>query len=175
MNPLFIRASTASADTYGRQDFVLPVRFFPKTQKAVVFELLAVDYYMGAQDLADTTHTYWTYLSLGTGRLAGAVPLLVDLAEDAQNDLTLALVATHRGTLTEGGAVVNMPYHVDMTDGAGNGFLIGINHITLIGASDAATTGISHTAVLKYRLKTVSTVEYLRISQSQSVRGNNTV
>lgn len=170
MNPLFMHVSTASADTYGREDFVLPVRFFPKSQKAIVFELLAVDYYMGAQDLSDTTHTYWTYLSLGTGREGGDIPLLVDLAEDAENDLTLALVAMHRGTVTEGATVVNMPYHVDMTDGAGNGFLIGVNHLTMIGASDAATTAITHTAVLKYRLKTVSTVEYLRISQSQSQR-----
>lgn len=172
INPQYLVADVVlpAFNDYAVGTFNLPVaRIGGAKNKAVVFEILGVDYYMGVEDMADTTHSLIAFLSTAPARSNGETSTLATFGVDFARQQNIAPVFMHRGFEgVSGGMVINMPYHVDTTDSSGNGILVGTQSLTLT-YGDVDSTLVSSCSVhILYRLVEVGIQEYVGMVQSQS-------
>lgn len=167
---LTVGTSTPSAvDDYSVSQINLPIPRFSGQDKdtATVFELLSVDWYLGLSDIGDTSATHWAFLTTNSTRVETETATSADLELDALDPLAIALSFRHRGFITTGGVVFQGPFHVDTTDGDGNGILIATDRIFLVGAAFNNTVVSRTIAKLKYRQTNVGVMEYIGIVQAQ--------
>jgi len=164
--------SSTAPDDYVTALISLPVpRFGAQKNKATIFELLSVDWYVNIGDMLDSLATSWAWLSTIQGRVNAEVSNLATLNEDIGNARNFALVVRSRAFVTSGMQTFHMPVHVDLTDNNGNGILIATDRIQVTTGNFGGTTGGESIAKILYRLVNVGVQEYVGIIQSQ--QGSN--
>jgi len=165
-----LHSGAMATDTLDVVNFALPVpRFGTMKTKATVFEILSLDWYLSVDALLDGSHVNWGYMTTSTSRFDGEGALLVDLENDLIKTQTFgAAVVTNISNAPASGAFSNqMPVHIDLTDGAGNGILVATDSIFLV-SGNVANGLISRSIVkMKYRLTNIGISEYVGIVQSQ--------
>lgn len=87
---------------------------------------------------------------------------------DQQNAGTIAFNFLTSTTNTSGNTTVNQPVCWDMTDGAGNGFLVATDKLFLVSGQSGATTLTGGTVRILYRFYRASAEEFIGIVNSQT-------
>jgi len=171
VKPQILTMSTGTAgaiNDYVSRQINLPVsRFGSQKTKTIVFEILSIDWYLAIEDLLDIIVVNWGFLTTNSSRDSGDTASLASMIEDINDPLTFGLVMSNHNISTNGGWHSVMPYHVDMTDGAGNGMLVATDRIFINGASLNGTVAADFACKVKYRLTAVGLQEYIGIVQSQ--------
>lgn len=88
-------------------------------------------------------------------------------AVDAVSPLNFAMAIRNRVQTTSGASAVTMPIHIDMTDGAGNGFLVATDRMFIYGAGVGNSVAGTYIAKILYRLVEVGITEYVGIVAGQ--------
>lgn len=160
---LFVVQTAADASTFVAIPNPVP-RFPGNNNRAIVMEVLAVDWYNVNPFTVTATNVVTGALSTRAPSAAAftATQLFADPATFAlyqERTLFATAVGFQTSTLTE--------QHDDLTDGAGHGHLVATDNIVLSVASVA--TGITNTiyAKITYRFKEIGLAEYVGIVQSQ--------
>jgi len=163
-------AVVGAVDDYRVDVFQIPiVRPSAANNKAVIMEMLSLDYYPGIRDVADPTSTHFAFISSNTVRASGDTSTIATAAEDASDPRTVGFVLRQANLTTSGSTVLSMPMHVDLTDNNGNGMLWAADTVTLVSGAISDTTVSETIAKLKYRWVSVGLIEYLGIvAQQQS-------
>jgi len=171
VNPQIITMTTGLAtaqDDYVVNTVSLPIaRIGGSKNKAVVMEILRIAWYLALVNANDPTATDWAFLSLNSNRADDDVSTLATMEEDVVDPLTFGMVGDHRGVATQGGNSRNLMITIDLSDGAGNGMLVAVDRIFIVGGNVAGAGPGSYTAKVTYRLKEVGIQEYVGIVQSQ--------
>lgn len=156
-------------DDYVVAQLALPVpRIGTSTDRATIFEILWVDWYIGIEDNGDVTGTQFAHLSTtNLGRASADTTSLAALVADIANPRSFASVVQSNVTTTSGSFVKTLPQHVDLTDNNGNGILIATDKIFVIGGNISGTAASTYVAKAGYRLVNVGTMEYVGVVQSQ--------
>jgi len=147
----------------------LPVpRFGTMKTKATVLEFLSLDWYINIENSGDRDTIDWAYLTTNSIRADADTATQASAAIDAVDPRTFGMVLITWDTSTAVGiSELIMPFHVDLTDQAGNGILIATDNITVVmGSVNNAVAGQAICKVL-YRLVNVGITEYVGIVQSQ--------
>jgi len=167
---LTLTSGSNDPDTFDVTVFALPVpRFGTMKSKATVFEILSVDWYLAPAILTDGVHAVFAYLTTSPNRSDTEPFILQDIAIDVARPQTFAAVGKNNILIVQGGLNASFPAHVDLTDGAGNGFLVATDSLSLVVANvDDAAAAITVCKV-KYRLTNVGISEYVGIVQSQQI------
>ena len=100
-------------------------------------------------------------------RIDGDPSTEASIAVDFASPLNFACAFRHRGTVTTGAIIEQMPIHLNLTDSNGNGILIATQSIVIVGANVSGATAGTYTAKVLYRLVEVGIQEYVGIVQSQ--------
>ena len=157
----------------GLSDYVvnriaLPVpRFGNMKTKAIIFEILYVDWYMGIEDLADHENTKFAFLTTSTTRQGGDTASFGSGATDVTDPKTFAFVLRDQTLETSGAGEVKMPIRINLTDDNGNGHLVATDQLSIVYADVAGSVVSSCVAKVGYRLVNVGIQEYVGIVQSQ--------
>lgn len=156
----------ASVNTFVELKYPLPInRYSARAGKSVVFEVLKC--YLNGPIL-DTNPSAGGNRPNATLQLSTRPAIAVDNSDPA---CFAYLNNTWNGAFTAGGSYQTMiqePTTIDLTDGAGHGFLVATDAIYLQGNTTAfAGPGTWHVKIL-YRFKEVKLEEYIGIVQSQS-------
>lgn len=152
-------------DTYSVDEFVLPVAATPTGQK-FVFEILSVDWYHAIENLFDLVVTHWAFLSTQASRANGESASRASMHADALNGHNFAMDGFIGAG--SGSREVEFPTRIDLSDGAGRGYLIANDRI-FITRAQLFTADVPADSVCKilYRLIPVSVMEYVAIAQGQ--------
>ena len=144
------------------------IRFGPTQTKATITEILKVWFYNNMQDQADTTTFNGSVLATtNLGRITGTTATTATYAADVANTRAVASAAWAQVLSTNGGFVQAFPQVVDLTDQNGNGVLVAVDELFLVGSNVGGTTAGRFTAKILYRLVNVGVTEYVGILQSQ--------
>lgn len=168
-NILTLSTGTAGAVAqYVTSSVALPVpRFGSQKNLSTIFELLAVDWYLQLENIADTTSTDWAWLSTAITRSDAETSTLATLVADVADPRAFAVCIVGKTFTTSGAGVQEMPIHIDLTDNNGNGFLIATDRLNITsGNAGGAAAGTTFAKIL-YRLVNVGVEEYVGIVQSQ--------
>lgn len=170
--PQILSITTAVAggvDDYVVQDFSLPVsRVGTSVNKAQVVELVWVDYYLGAATITDTAAQLFAYITTANIHDNGDVSTLATYQADIARAQTVAPVLSCSALTTSGELYLTMPLRVNLTDGAGNGILVGTSQMSLVFGAVANAAAAACTAKIAYRIVEVGITEYVGIVESQS-------
>ncbi len=148
---------------------------------AMVFEILSLDWYLNPGDITlDEDAVVFAFLTTGTQRVTGDTVTTATIQHDCGLGLnfgfysrqhmliqTSTSVGTDNASASAAATVWETPYHIDFTDGIGNGFVVASDRIFLVcgGLDDlAASRAICK---IKYRQIIVSALEYVSLAQSQ--------
>jgi len=171
INPQYLVADVVlgAFNDYAVGSFPLPVaRIGGSKTKAIVFEILRVDWYFGIEDQADLIHTQACYLTTSPDHSDGDTSTLATIGADMARPQNFANVVSRKDLVVQGGTMENQPWSIDTSDGAGNGMLVATQNLTMVFA-DVDSTGVSSCSVhILYRLVEVGIQEYVGIVQSQS-------
>lgn len=156
-------------DDYVVAQVSLPVpRIGTERERATIFEILWVDWYMGIEDFADITGTQFAHLSTtNLGRNSGDTTSLAAIVADIVNPRSFGSAVSTILTTTSGAAARNYPIHLDLTDNNGNGLLVATDKLFVVAGNVSGTAASTYTAKVGYRLVNVGTMEYVGIVQSQ--------
>ena len=168
VKPQQLTASTelATLDTYGTGTIHLPLpRFGFGDDITPVWEILRVSWYLGIAD-ADPNVNYVAYLSTIALRSQGDAASLITMQNDFRDPLTFGGVMDHaNGALTQRHG--QFPLTRDMTDGAGNGYLIATDQLFVVYGQFSSTLNTLATVKILYRSTGIDIQEYVGIVQSQ--------
>jgi len=158
-----------AADDYVIAAVALPVpRFGGSKNKATIFEILWVDWYLSLEDVNDVISQKWAWLSTAATRADAETSTLSSLIDDINDPRSFAPVFTQRSQTTSGILSYTFPIRVDLTDSNGNGFLVATDKIVIAAGAVANTAGVSASAKVCYRMVDVGVEEYVGIVQSQT-------
>ena len=137
--------------------------------KATVFEILSVDWYLYPDAWGDSGVR--TFGSLATtGLILDGAPAVnqefENVIADPRSIAPVARVVVSNAP-TSGAFEFTSPITMDMTDGNGNGILVATDSLFLISGNINAILGGKNIAKVKYRLTEVGIQEYVGIVQSQ--------
>jgi len=165
----FTKGFVIAADQYTVDNPVLPVpRFGSVKNKATIFEVLKVLWYITGASLNDQQAKYWFYLSTSSSRTTTLTSTDATQAVDIVDPKTFALASINQTLATSGSISSFTPVVVDMTDNNGNGILVATDSIYAISGNVGGTAGTVCCKIL-YRLVDVGIQEYVGIVQSQQV------
>lgn len=159
--------TTASKYVVNQQALPVPRLGSGSSDRATVFELLWVDWYLNIDDVGDLTANNFAYLSTSSlGRKTGDAATLAAFGADVLDPRSTAPVLVSKALTAE--LIQYFPLRVNLTDMNGNGVLVATDKLFVIGGNTAgtATTG-NYIAKIGYRLVNVGTMEYVGIVQSQ--------
>ena len=161
VNPQWLSALTeqSAADVTTQSEVNLPIpRFAAKAGRAIVLEVLAVDFIFADFGAAPAANSF-VLCTLGTN----------------QNDTAIASSAVFAVVLLDsiftsavGVSVQNLVYRQNLSDGAGHGILIATDSIFMTVISAATLQANAFVAKILYRFKEVSLSEYIGIVQGQN-------
>jgi len=164
---LTVRVTQSAADTATTGTLAIPVQRLPTGNMAQVMEILKV--YIVTTTLpvsasvAETSDTISVFISTSN---FGATATAFN-----EPRVFAGYIVSQDSAFTAGGTYMakehQMPYQLDLTDGAGHGVLIATDNIFIQVTS--VLTGAANTADVKflYRWKNVALQEYIGIVQSQ--------
>ncbi len=174
VNPQYITAFAiaGAVDQYAVAELQLPVaRIGGSKTKAIVFEILSVDWYLAIEDVGDRVKTNAAFLSTIISRIDGDPSTDGTFATDFARSQNFACAFSHRSqsaALDGGGMYQQFPIHIDTTDGNGNGVLVAVDRLVIVGGNTSGTFTGTYTAKILYRLTEVGIQEYVGIVQSQT-------
>lgn len=163
---LTINATQSAADTATTKTFQMPIpRAGVRAGKATIMEILRVDFYpLLASTQAEADQSI--YLALATAKLTGSTTVI-------QDPRVFAAIMIRDQITTSGVIATDSPFSVNLNDGAGNGFLVATDTISMILFSASTTVAVDCTCKILYRLVDVDITEYVGIVQGQqSAVGN---
>ncbi len=105
VNPQYLTVtSTAGAvDDYSVNQIQLPVpRIGLAKGKAMVFEILRIDWYINVQNMIDATMLGWAFLATSTNRSDGDTATFLSAQDDVEDPLVLGFALLHKGDPAEG-------------------------------------------------------------------------
>lgn len=144
---------------------------FPRVQstgnKATIMEVLKVYFFFGAEDATDLLSDFLLLLSTTQVIANGTAATTANLATTRDDPHVLAVATQNQALATNGAYVQQNPIVFDLTDGAGNGALLATDQFFLTIATVGATTAITGSAKILYRLYSAGVMEYVGIVQSQ--------
>ena len=108
MNPQYMTATgrAGATNTYSVDAFNLPVaRIGGSKTKAIVMEILRVDWYINIQDLIDSAQLAWGFLATVTSRTDADTANFLTAQEDPQDPLVFAYAIRHKGFLASGTSI----------------------------------------------------------------------
>lgn len=167
---LTLTTGTAGAvDDYVTALLPLPVPRFGSQGKdqATIFEILWVDWYVGLEDATDVASSIWAFLNTATTRSDGETSTTATLLADVLDPRSFAVFIRNKFLTTSGQGIQDYPFHMDMTDNNGNGYLVATDRLAITCGAAANTAAISAMAKVAYRLVNVGLTEYIGIVQSQ--------
>jgi len=163
-------SGSRTTDDYIVEKVALPVpRIGTMRNKATIYEILWVEWYLGIENLEDVTanSTQWGYLTTGTTRTTGLAATLDTLAEDVADPKVVSIAIQTSKKATSGASVQTMPIVDDLTDRNGNGILVAADSLFIIKGATDQTTNARAVARVGFRLVNVGVTEYVGIVQSQ--------
>ena len=168
---LTVGTGNGSANDYNVVQFALPIsRLGGSASRAAVLEIIRVDYYLGIRDIEDLAgNTFLAYLTPSPTHQGADTATLTSIEDDCKSTINIAPVLRSFQTTTSGASTLEMPLSYDLTDGAGNGFLVASDQLTLVSANVGGTTASSTVVKVWYRLVNVGMIEYVGILQSQGI------
>ena len=160
LNPQWITAvaTQIANDVSAQTEIALPIpRFAAKTGRAIVLEVLAVDF---------------IYADFGAAPAANSFVLATLSTNAVDADITSASVFAINlldsvFTSAVGLQITNMVTRVTLNDGAGHGLLLGTDSVFLNVISLGTLQANSFVSKILYRFKEVSLTEYIGIVQGQ--------
>ncbi len=167
---LTLNSTSLGPDVYSVDQVALPVaRIGGAKSKAVVMEILSVDWYLAIADVGNLIQTNAGFLSTVVSRIDGDPATDVTIGIDFSAPTNFACAFSHRAQVgATGGFGERYPIHIDLTDNEGNGILVATQNIVIVGANTSGTAGPrTVTAKVLYRLTEVGIQEYVGIVQSQ--------
>lgn len=158
-----INMSQSAADTLTQQRFQTPVprNLTSRAGKATVMEILQVHFYPLANNTNPAEADSSIICALGTTTLPSTGGTALN------NAACFAGFAIRELITTSGVIAIDSPIKIDMTDGAGNGFLVATDSLSMVIASAATTVAVNVCAKILYRMTDVPLPEYIGIVQSQ--------
>ncbi len=156
-------------DDYFVTTFALPMsRISTAVGTTMAMEILQVNWYINLADAADNTSNNWAFLTSATARTSGLTSTALTADQDARQARTFAMAFATTTTTTSGVKDQVWPISINMSDGAGNGFLYVGDTLTMVqgNSAGAATTG-STTAKILYRWVRARTDELFGVLQAQ--------
>jgi len=172
--PQILTAESGTAgnvDDYQIGTITLPVnRVGTSKGKAQVVEILKVDWYLGVEDLADTSSGKFGFLSTIKFRSNGDTSTYATFAVDLEDPTVFAAALTQVVTSTSGAFTREMPITVDCSDKNGNGILIAVDKLFITFGDVGGTTAASGKCKIYYRLVDAPLSEFIGIVQSQVSR-----
>ncbi len=143
VNPQILTLNTIGVgpDVYSVDQVALPVaRIGGAKTKAVVFEILSVNWYLAIGDVGNLIQTNFATLSTVVSRIDGDAASDTTFATDFGNPVNFAGVFSHRAQVgATGGAMEQYPIHIDLTDQDGNGMLVATQAIIIMGGNTSGT------------------------------------
>lgn len=139
--------------------------------KAIIYELLKVDWYIGLQNVQDDAEfVMGGYLFSSAIRGNGAACTHVAIMEDIGDERTIAPAYISRldeGTPSSGYHMVQtrMPISIDLTDSNGNGVLFAEDRLGITLFGTAVVTQSTTSFKLYYRLVNVGLDEYVGLTR----------
>ncbi len=171
LKPQYMTISTiraGSVDDYTATRISLPVSHFgDQKSRTTIFEILRVEWYLNADDAADTANSNIGFLSTTLINPTGKTCTLASMSDDFANSLVLAPAMRHIQLLTSGVFQVTWPICIDTTDSAGNGILVATDVLFITHGNVAGNAVGRVTAKVMYRLSSVGITEYVGILQAQ--------
>jgi len=122
---------------------------------------------LNLEDIGDTSSSQIGFLSTVINRVEAETATVASFGVDAISPLNFGVVVFNRVVSTSGSANTTYPIHVDMTDGAGNGFLVATDRMFIYGAGVGNAVAGRYTAKILYRLIEVGITEYVGIVGGQ--------
>lgn len=159
---------------YVLSQIALPVpRFGGQKNKATIMEILRIYWYPGLKDILEPVDILVAYLTTAPIRTTGDTVNATTIQDDAGDPFTIGMVVMQSYEHLDGvdnAALANRhwPIVLDLTDGAGNGVLIGTDKISIVGGNSTGTLATSFIAKVMYRLVNVDIAEYIGIIQAQN-------
>lgn len=169
VNPQWMQftVTQSGADTTTTQSQPIPIQRLPDRGRAQVMEILKVaithtsmPVSASAAENIDSISVYVSTKSQGTTGTSWAEPTVFAAVLDSQSS-----AFTAAGTYMS--ARPSMPFVLDLTDGAGHGYLVATD--TVYAQITSGNTGATNSAIVRflYRWKNVGLSEYIGIVQSQ--------
>lgn len=161
-----MRVPQTGADTSTLGQIPLPVPRTPTSSgEATVMEILKVFFYINNWNTPNAGNDSELLLQLTTNPNSSAVKdtLLAD-----PRSITRWVTKIQAGGVGQDGPVIfPLSLAVDLTDGAGHGFLVAVDNLGLqVWSEGTGVTNVGYCDIM-YRLKKVGVIEYIGIVQSQ--------
>jgi len=122
---------------------------------------------LNLEDLGDNQFSQIGFLSTVINRVEGETCTVASMSVDAISPLNFAIAVYNRTLTTSGTAISQFPFHIDLTDGAGNGFLVATDRMFIYGGGAGNAVAGRYTAKILYRLVEVGITEYVGIVGGQ--------
>ncbi len=166
VNPqqFIMRVVQSAPDTYTQQLFPLPIQRLNSKGKAMVMEVLRIFFFATGVPVAIAAQV------IGTIRVHVTTSAFATEPGPDNPRLVMRYEKEFQNAFTAAGSFVYdsfEPFMIDMTDGAGHGFLIGTDNLFLAVSSASTSVANVATARILYRWKDVGLSEYIGIVQSQ--------
>lgn len=169
--PQLLTADTGIAGAV--DDYVVATVTLPRADIALsrgrrsVYEIIKVWFYLGVENLGDDAVFDFAYLSTTKLRSSGDTASSTTYGVDIADPAVFAVVAYNTAVTTSGSTDRMEPQCIDLTDDAGNGFLVATDRIFLTGGNAAGATPSRYVAKILYRIVSVPALEFVGIVQSQ--------
>lgn len=154
---------------YSVLEFAIPRIIMGARDSATVMEILKVYFYVGLDNLADSSYTMGAFLSTSLIRVQDSTANVATLASDMINPTVFASVVSTVLTTTTGAVTYTMPITIDLTDNNGNGILIATDKIFYTQGMTANILVSTGVVKILYRMVNIGITEYVGIVQSQIV------
>lgn len=169
VNPQWLQwtITQSGADTTTTTAQPIPIQRLPDRGRAQVMEVLkvaithtAMPVSASAAENIDSISVYISTKSQGTTATSWAEPTVFAAVLDSQSSAFTAAGTYMSSRPTQ-------PFIMDLTDGAGHGYLIATDNV--FGQVTSGNTGATNSAIVRlyYRWKNVGLAEYIGIVQSQ--------
>jgi len=178
VNPQFINVKTGNQIELNQSvynNFVLPVTRIPGAKRVTLIEILKLIWQFNEYPKMHRTEAVTdksTYMGLYLGNHSSLLSFENPLVIANKYIETIGVSYQHAGPPfgpMAGFVTIEMPWEVDLTDGAGHGILVAVDSLTLVVHTYGYAGTERNGAELKilYRFKGVSLHEYVGIVQSQ--------
>lgn len=177
VNPQFLVSPVSFSTAGTATQVVLPTQRLPAANRAQVLEILKIFIALPTQNFTGQTVTATLAAALNSIRLTLVsrnpgtnIPAINDTSIIADWWAPLGLVyAGAAGVYTNQGSGGNQDFVIDLTDGAGHGYIVGTDSVWAVGTSNVTFGTAPQAAVrIMYRWKDVSLAEYVGMVQQQS-------